>query len=269
MAPRNATATVAVDRGDSRCEWRPKPRRPHCTCLHTDQPPKRPDPAIYSQLQRLSLGQPASWESPDIQTNWWDEWRFMDAIQVRVRNESSEASAVNTLVQVRWAPFGIGTPFTSLGDQLINLGYAPDARDLAFPIDDAVRALGNDVAIEVRISHPHDRVAANNRGFQAIHGVRTSTQGRTPSMQFAVVNAAAVARTIQLVVQPNDIGAAVTPASRLFAPGEQITATLTTQVPSAIVPPAGGFVLKDATVVGYDDGGQVIGGVTLLVRVDS
>lgn len=65
-------------------------------------------PAIYSQRQRLSQGSTASWGSPDVQTNWWDDWRFMDSIMVRVQNASSEASAVNTLVQVRWAPFGIG-----------------------------------------------------------------------------------------------------------------------------------------------------------------
>jgi hypothetical protein len=193
----------------------------------------------------------------------------MDSIQVRVLNASSEASAVNTLVQVRWAPFGIGTPFSPLGERLISLGYAPDYRDLAFPIDDAVRALGNDVSIEVRISHPHDKVPDNNLGYQAIHGVQTSQAGRTPSMQFAVVNASAATETITLVVQANDIGGTVTPVTRVFAPGEQITATLSASVPAAIVPPAGGFILKDLTVVGYDSGGRVLGGVTLLVRVDS
>jgi hypothetical protein len=193
----------------------------------------------------------------------------MDSIQVRVRNESNEASAVNTLVQVRWAQFGIGTTFASLGDQMISLGYAPDAKDLAFPINDSVRALGNDVSIEVKISHPHDKVADNNLGYQAIHGVRTSQVGKSPSMQFAVVNASAAAETITLVVQANDIGGVVTPSSRVFAPGEQIIATLTTNVPSSIVPPAGDFILKDVTVVGYDSRGRVLGGVTLLVRVDS
>ena len=33
----------------------------HCKCLSTDKPPKRPDPAIYSQLQRLSQGTDVSW----------------------------------------------------------------------------------------------------------------------------------------------------------------------------------------------------------------
>lgn len=269
MSRPNPSVAVAAVRQNERCDWRTKPKRPHCSCVHTDHPPKRPDPAIYSQLQLLSSGLATSWESPDIQTNWWDDWRFMDSIQVRVRNESNEASAVNTLVQVRWAPFGIGTTFSSLGDQMISLGYAPDAKDLAFPINEAVRALGNDVSIEVRIAHPHDKVADNNLGYQAIHGVRTSQVGRTPSMQFAVVNASAAAETITLVVLANDIGGAVTPVSRVFAPGEQITATLSANVPAAIVPPPGDFILKDATVVGYDSSGRVLGGVTLLVRIDS
>lgn len=71
------------------------------------------------------------------------------------------------------------------------------------------------------------------------------------------------------MVLANDIGGAVTPTSRVFAPGEQITATLTTNVPASIVPPAGDFILKEATVVGYDSGGRLLGGVTFLVRVDS
>lgn len=269
MSERYLAATATVGRNDNRCDWRPRPKRPHCTCIHTDKPPKRPDPAIYSQRQRLSQGLATSWESPDIQTNWWDDWRFMDSILVRVHNESNEASAVNTLVQVRWAQYGIGTTFNPLGDQMISLGYAPDARDLSFPINDALRALGNDVSIEVRISHPHDKVADNNLGYQAIHGVRTSQVGKSPSKQFAVVNASASTQTITLMVLANDIGAAVTPTSRVFAPGEQITATLTTLVPAAIVPPAGDFILKDATVVGYDSSGRLLGGVTLLVRIDS
>lgn len=269
MSERSYTAAATVNRDDTRCDWRPRPKRPHCKCVSTDQPPKRPDPAIYSQRQRLSQGLATSWESPDIETNWWDAWRFMDSIVVHVHNESNEASAVNTLVQVRWAPFGIGTVYSALGDQMISLGYAPDVKALAFPINDAVRALGNDVSIEVRISHPHDKVADNNLGYQAIHGVRTSQVGRSYSMHFAVLNASAATETITLVVLANDIGGTVTPASRVFAPGEQITATLSVNVPAAIVPPAGDFILKDATVVGYDSGGRLLGGVTLLVRVDS
>ena len=269
MSERYQAAAAAVGHNDNRCDWRPKPKRPHCKCISTDQPPKRPDPAIYSQRQRLSQGLSTSWESPDIQTNWWDDWRLMDSILVRVHNESNEASAVNTLVQVRWAQYGIGTTYSALGDQLISLGYAPDAKDLAFPINDAVRALGIDVSIEVRISHPHDKVADNNLGYQAIHGVRTSQVGKSPSKQFAVVNASASTEAITLVVLANDIGGAVTPTSRVFAPGEQITATLTTNVPASIVPPAGDFILKEATVVGYDSAGRLLGGVTFLVRVDS
>lgn len=269
MSETTLATAARIDRSDYRCDWRPRKKRAHCRCIGTDQPPKRPDPAIYSQTQRLSSGQSASWESPDIQTNWWDDWRFMESIQVRVHNASNEASAVNTLVQVRWAPFGIGTHYSALGEQLVNLGYAPDAKDLAFPINDAVRALGNDVSIQVQISHPHDKVPDNNLGYQAIHGVRTSQAGRAPSMMFAVVNPSPAPDTITLMVLANDIGAAVTPANRLYAPGEQITATLTTAMHAAIVPPAGGFVLKEATVVGYNSSGKLLGGVTLLVRIDS
>ena len=88
-------------------------------------------------------------------------------------------------------------------------------------------------------------------------------------MTFAVRNPSAAADTITLAVLANDIGAAVSPPTRAFAPNEQIAATLSVHVPAAIVPPAGGFVLKEATVVGYSGSGKLLGGVTLLVRVDS
>ena len=42
---------------------RPTRRYPpsHCTCLKPDEPPKRPDPAIYSQAEQLSLGLAPTW----------------------------------------------------------------------------------------------------------------------------------------------------------------------------------------------------------------
>lgn len=247
-----------------------RPTRPsRCHCLNTDKPPKRPDPAIYSQLQRISQGLSVSWESPDITTNWWAPWRFMDYIGVIVHNHSTEASAVNVLVQVSWAPFGIGTQFSPLGAQMINLGIGPSSQTLNFPINQAIRDLGNNVSIRVDISHPHDKDPENNLGLQGIHGVLTSEVGKTPSLNFAVVNQSLNNETINLVVQPNDIGATVSPTNHTFLPNEQITATLSVNIPASIVPPAGGFVLKDATVIAVTGSGKTLGGVTLLVRVDS
>lgn len=267
MAESQAISIVNLDRRG--CDFRKRKRRPHCKCISTDKPPKRPDPAIYSQIQRISQGIYASWESPDIKTNWWIPWRFMDSIEVIVQNKSNEASAVNTLVQVSWAPFGIGTIFAPLGAQMINLGLAPDQKIMQFPVSNAIRELGNNVSIRVDISHPHDKDAHNNLGFQAIHGVVTSDVGKAPKMDFAVVNDSAASETITLVVQANEIGASVSPASKVFAPNEQITATLSTAIPASITPPSGGHILKEATVIGYNSSGKILGGVTLLVRIDS
>lgn len=244
-------------------------RLSRCHCISTDKPPKRPDPAIYSQLQRIAQGLNASWESPDIKTNWWAPWRFMDNVEVIVHNESSEASAVNVLVQVSWAPFGIGTPLNPLGAHMINLGVGPSHQVLNFPVSQAIKDLGNNVSIRVDLSHPHDKDPDNNVGFQAIHGVLTSESGKNPSVNFAVVNQSLTNETINLVVQPNDIGATVSPASHNFLPNEQISATLTAAIPASIVPPTGGFVLKEATVIAVTSSGKTLGGITLLVRVDS
>lgn len=251
------------------CQPLVRKNRAHCHCITTDKPPKLPDPAIYSQSQRLSLGQISSWESPDIKTNFWEPWRFKDNIEVIVHNESSEASAVNALVQVSWAQFGIGTSFSPLGSQLINLGIGPSQQELLFPVNEGIKALGNQVSIRVDISHPHDKNSDNNTGYQTIHGVNTSEAGKSPSVDFVVVNDRPSIDTINLVVQANDINATVTPTSHVFAANEQITATLSTNIPASIVPPAGGHILKEATVIAYNSSGNMLGGITLLVRVDS
>jgi len=242
----------------------------HGECITTDKPPKRPDPAIYSQLQRLSQGMTATWNNEDIQVRGLTGFQS-DSIEVIVRNKSGECSAVNTLVQVKWALFGIGTVFSSLGSQVIDVGVGiPDYKHVFFPINGDIRALDSDVSIQVDISHPHDKDTSNNTGFEAVRMVLTSDEGKSPTMNFPVVNTSAVSETITLVVLANDIAATVTPTSRVYAPNEQIQATLSTIIPASIASwGVGHNIRKEATVVGYDSGGKILGGVTLLVEVDS
>ena len=250
--------------------------RTHCDCMSTDNPPKRPDPALYSQVQRLSQGMTASWNNPDI--SYWRSHSALgivslltevDSIAVSVHNESNESSAVSVLVEVKWAPFGIGTTFSPLGAQVISLGIAPDQKRMLFPISDGIRALGNDVSLEVNISHPHDKNAGNNTGFDAVHSVSTLNAGSSPSLAFPLVNTSAVSETITLVVLANDIGATVTPAVRVYAPNEQITATLSTVTPASVTPSPANSNVREATVVAYNSHGRMLGGVTFLVWVNT
>lgn len=71
----------------SLCDTLYRTRRAHCHCISTDKSSKRSDPAIFSQLQKLSQS---------LHTRYWSPWRFMDNRVVTVRNTSNEFSAVNT-----------------------------------------------------------------------------------------------------------------------------------------------------------------------------
>ena len=50
---------------------------PRCGCLKLDDPPKRPDPAIYSQAEQLSLGLAPTWNPEDITTNRQRPWTLL------------------------------------------------------------------------------------------------------------------------------------------------------------------------------------------------
>ena len=95
MEPRMALVSRASQ------NWcRPTHRYPpsRCTCLTPDDPPKRPDPAIYSQAEQLSLGVAPTWNPDDITTNQQRPWKLLLESTAVVRNLSTEASAINTLV---------------------------------------------------------------------------------------------------------------------------------------------------------------------------
>jgi hypothetical protein len=248
---------------------RPTHRYPpsHCACLKPDEPPKRPDPAIYSQVEQLSLGLAPTWNPDDITTNRQRPWTLLLEATAIVRNLSTEVSAVNTLVHFFTSPFGIATQRTLLSSQPVNL--APGAQTtLVFPMTQALLAGDPRIGAHVVIEHPHDSKAINNRGSQTVFGVFTTDVGRNLQFDFPVVNNSGAARQITLSLVPNSLGAVVTPAVHNFAPWEQMLAHVTAHVPGTVHGTPASPVRNDITVIGWAAGGVLIDGVTFVVRAD-
>jgi hypothetical protein len=243
-----------------------RPGRDGC-CVAIKVPPERPDPASYSQEERLAQGLIPTWNSPDITTNAWSPFRLRPEADVRVRNLSSTASAVNVLVHFATSAFGIGMQPTPMSTLVVALAPLQETV-LHFPFPQAILAGPPTIGTYTVIEHPSDANVANNRGAQVHHGLLTSESGRIHTFQVPVLNLSAAPRTLTLSVLPNDLGAAVTPNVRNFAPWEQIQASVTFQVPGTLHGAPGAWVEKEVTVVGRGPGGGVIGGVTYVVRVD-
>lgn len=263
LNPYSSTRSVARDRP---CRPRRRPPRESC-CIHLEEPPDRPDPAIYSQSERLSSGLEASWNSPDITTNFWSPWRLMPEPEVLVRNLSSSASAVGVQVQIKIAPFGIGTAKTAISAQVVNLAPSEEKK-LIFALPQSVLTGDPHVGVFVEIAHSVDKNAANNRGDQVIDGVFTSEAGRNLTFKFPVRNDEPQGRTLTLATLANDLSAVVSPAVHAFSPFEQITATLTAHVPGALHGTSAADIRREVTVVARDSAGRLVGGVTFIVRID-
>ena len=247
------------------CTPKKKLRVGRCGTLWLRHPPKRPDPAIYSQSEILAQGAEPNWNSPDIWTNRWSPWRLYDELKVVVRNLSQETSAVNTNVHLDLGPFGIGVERSTIGTQVLNLEPGEE-RELLYPMPQAVLDGSPYVSARVRIANPADLNTANNDGEQAIYGVFTSQAGRNPSMEFPVRNPVNASQEISLSVMPNDVGASLSMPAGAFEPFEQRNAILSVTIPDSLH--GDGSIRREITVLGTDASDRVIGGVTFLVRID-
>ncbi|HVG28574.1 MAG TPA: hypothetical protein VM864_02535 [Pyrinomonadaceae bacterium] len=248
------------------CQPRRRPHRKGC-CLDTRTPPDRPDPATYSQLEQLSLGIQPTWNSPDITTNFYSPYTLFKEPEFKVRNLSATASAVNTLVHVSTSPFGLGMQRTPLLSQVVTLGPSQEVT-LLYPLPQAVLNGDQRIGVHVRIEHPHDKNKLNSVASQIIFAVHTSQVGRNFQQQFPVLNFAGSPRAIQLSVLSSPLTASVSPAAHTYAPFEQLNATLSVQVPNSLHGAPNNVLEREVTVVGRGPGGEVIDGITYVVRID-
>jgi hypothetical protein len=253
------------------CNCGERPARPSNACgcaVIRDTPIERPDLAIYSQIEQLASGHPPSWDNPDIVTNDWGPFRLRPEASVVVRNLSTTTFAANARVHYSTSPFGIGTRRTLRLTRVVSLAPASQA-DLLFPLTQELLAGDPRIGVHIDIEHPTDERLINNRGSQVHDGGYTSESGRSFSVAIPVLNDAGLTRRIDLAVLPTDLIANVTPLSHVFAPYEQIVATLHIDVPAFLVGSNANEIGRDVTVIGRTPSGDLIGGVTRLLRINT
>ncbi len=241
-----------------------------CRCVPVrDTPIETPDLAIYSQDEAVAGGVAPTWDSPDIVTNDWAPFRLKPEAKVTVRNISPTTSAANALVHFYTSDFGIGTRRQLRLTRMVSIPRASQL-DLLFPLPQEVLAGDPRTGVHIVIKHPTDRNLINNSGSQVHDGGYSTESGRTFDVSIPVLNDSGLARQIVLAVLPTDLLATITPASHVFAPFEQLIATLHVKVPPFLVGSPGSEINRGVTVVGrLGSGGAMIGGVTRLLRINS
>lgn len=260
----------ALERSSGRCTCggrrRPEGGRP-CGCVSVpDDDVQRPDLGIYSQDEVIAAGGTPSWDNPDIVTNSWGPFRLNDEANVKVRNVSV-VPASNVLVHYYTSPFGIGMQQTLLQTRRLDLPGGAEVT-LNFPLDHMTKAGDPRIGVHIVIEHPHDGIQINNRGAQVHDGSYSSESGRTHTITVPVLNASNFPRSMTFDALPGPLGVALSASSHSFAPWEQIAVQMTVTVPSSIPGSPGSPPQHGATFVARS-GGELIGGVTKLVRVDA
>jgi hypothetical protein len=132
----------------------------------------KPDPCIYDQFLLMQLGQPVTWDNPDVRI-------FLGAVEqytynltvsteydveVTVHNSSREKPANGTVVDMHWIEFGAGGqikhPIAILvTDVPVWPGTAVVSAKWKTP------DTPGHYCIEVELTHPNDGNPANNRGW--------------------------------------------------------------------------------------------------------
>jgi hypothetical protein len=132
----------------------------------------KPDPCIYDQFLLMQLGQPVTWDNPDVRIflGGIEQYTYNLTVsteydvEVTVHNSSRDKPANGTAVDVRWIAFGAGGqvrhPVAVLvtdvpvwpGTSIVKTKWkTPDTP--------------GHYCIEVELSHPNDGNPANNRGW--------------------------------------------------------------------------------------------------------
>lgn len=246
-------------------------RKGRCKSVVTSDPVEKPDLAIYSQIEELQLGHAPTWDSPDIITNSWRPFRLLPEATVKVRNLSSMVPAINAQVHYYISPFGIGTVKELKLTKVLNL--APNSEvTMKFPLDELTLEGDPRVGVHIQIDHPHDNDLINNIGAQVHDGGYTSESGRSFSIQVPVYNNSNFSRQIQLVLMPTDIIASILPsgpAFEAFAPHEQKIATVNIEIPAFLNGTPDSVLQNAVTMMGRLSTGELIGGITRLIRIDN
>ena len=237
-------------------------------CVSLEKPPDKPDPAIYTQQEIISQGMMPTWNNPDIITNHWDPWTLDKIPTATVRNLSGTVGAINVQVTFSYAQFGIGFNRIPVASHVINLPPGGE-QTLDFTLSPAVAAGPPFLSTWVNIVPSADKRSTNNEGLQTIYGAHSTTDGRNPVFNFPVFNNSSVARHVSLVTYANELAAQVTPASFLLAAFEQKMISIHLHVPPGMHAAAADNLMKEATIAAFLPNGQLLGGVTYIIKIDN
>ena len=243
------------------------PSRKKCNNVYVEDPVEKPDLDIYSQLELIRNGQIPNYDSPDIVTNSWRPFRLRQEASVKIRNLSPTVPAINALVHYATSDFGIGTEEVPRISKVVNVP-ANSEIELLFPLDQETLNGDPRVGVHIQIEHPHDPNLGNNYGSQVHDGGFTTESGRNFTIQIPVINNVSFNRQLVLNVMPTDMITSLSFSTDNFGPFEQKIVNLTIEVPNHLHGTASNYLSRAVTLAGRLTGGETIGGITRLIRID-
>jgi hypothetical protein len=127
------------------------------------------------------------------------------------------------------------------------------------------------IGFHVTLEHAADMDVSNNYGAQTHEGFYTSESGRSIATTLPVRNPLPTAQLIQIAVlggTPDLIVSFVSPATT-FAPFEERILPVQIQVSPSLTGGGGVEHTREVTILGQNEDGSVIDGVTYVLRIDS
>lgn len=174
---------------------------------------KRPDPMIYSQEYLMAKGLAVTWDNPDIQLYTINPVTKQKAapissnelqkdteyiVEATVYNGSTEAPAINMLVDFSFLSFGIGTTSTAIGSKLVDLPVkgAPNHPAFTSIVWRTPNVTGH-YCLQVKLNWQDDANPKNNMGQE---NTNVGTFHSPAVFEFPVKNNTNVEDTITLDV---------------------------------------------------------------------
>jgi hypothetical protein len=146
--------------------WTPRKKIPSHTY-------KRPDPLIYSQGELMAKGIAVTWDNPDIQlfdggvpvSSADVQPNKVYQIRARIWNGSTEAAAVNMLVNFYYLSFGIGLTRHDIGHTFVDVPVKGAIGHPAFAeLDWQTPGAPGHYCLQVELVWPDDANPGNNLG---------------------------------------------------------------------------------------------------------
>jgi hypothetical protein len=242
--------------------WCDFPRRQGSdSSLPLKDPPRLPDPAIYSQERALANGETPTWNNLDIRRfavepiddpNSPPPPHHHGIVVVTPRN-LGDAAAVNVAVLLAYSEFGIGQPRITLPTVMVSMpaGAAVEAK---FYLPESAPLITHPLGFHVSLSHPHDKDSGNNKGASAVHAFFTKPLGRDRTFDLPLANNTGATLNLMLRTFASD-GLTIACVNQVtLAPGAQqiipVSLIASSQIPDGVT--LEGTVV--ATAPGFLDG---------------